>query len=197
MPRPSRQVDRTRRSLLDAFAQLLGSTAFDAITVAQVSDAADVSRQSFYRHFGDLDALTEAYFERIFDEFEDAASELDPAQGLSPYLALFRTLHHHRAELLGFASERLRPRLFGTLWAYQTRLQGYARKEGESEHGDVVIAYQSGGTSAVVMEWVTQGMTEPPEVIADMLAHVQAAFSDRQQFLPTVLAQHTARTQHP
>lgn len=188
----SRQVDRTRRLLLDAFAQLLTQVPPDELGVAQITETADVSRQSFYRHFGDIDALAAAYFDRIFDEYEDALRHHSGEGEPAAYRMLFRTLHAHAAELLVFGNDRMRPRLFAALLSYQARLQAYASEidpaSDEAEYVRAMIAYQSGGTAAVITQWVAQGMTVAPDEIADTLAEVQGVFRDRRQFLPAILA---------
>lgn len=55
--RPDRRILRTRNALGDALIQLMQERPFDAITVQQVLDRANVSRATFYAHFRDKDDL--------------------------------------------------------------------------------------------------------------------------------------------
>ena len=57
MPNADRRVRRTRKTLHDALISLLLERNYDAITVQEILDRADVGRSTFYAHFGDKDEL--------------------------------------------------------------------------------------------------------------------------------------------
>lgn len=63
---------RTRQLLQGALLQLLGSKAFDDISVQDITDAATVNRATFYDHYADKFALLEALiaggFHRMLEE---------------------------------------------------------------------------------------------------------------------------------
>ena len=63
---------RTRQLLQGALLQLLGSKAFDDISVQDIADAATVNRATFYDHYTDkfalLEALIAAGFHRMLEE---------------------------------------------------------------------------------------------------------------------------------
>jgi AcrR family transcriptional regulator len=50
---PDRRILRTRRSLLDALVGLILEKGYEAVTVQDVIDRADVGRSTFYAHFHD------------------------------------------------------------------------------------------------------------------------------------------------
>jgi DNA-binding transcriptional regulator YbjK len=52
-----RRSNRTREHLQQALFELLETHAYDAITIQQIADCADVSRATFYLHFESKDAL--------------------------------------------------------------------------------------------------------------------------------------------
>jgi len=66
--RPDRRVRKTRRALGDAMFDLLTKKRYEAITVQDVIDRADVSRSTFYAHFVDKDEL-------FLDAFRDLRRE--------------------------------------------------------------------------------------------------------------------------
>ncbi len=57
LPRLDPRVKRTRRLLRQAFTELLAAKDFDAITVQDITDRAEVNRATFYAHFEDKFAL--------------------------------------------------------------------------------------------------------------------------------------------
>jgi AcrR family transcriptional regulator len=66
------RIRRTRQLLQGALLQLLGSKAFDDISVQDITDAATVNRATFYDHYTDKFALLEAFiaggFHRMLQE---------------------------------------------------------------------------------------------------------------------------------
>ena len=57
MNTPDRRIRRTQKSLHDALIALLLEKNYDAITVQEVLDRADVGRSTFYAHFQSKDEL--------------------------------------------------------------------------------------------------------------------------------------------
>ena len=55
--RPDRRVTRTRRALKEALTDLILERGYEAVTVQDVIDRADVGRSTFYAHFIDKDDL--------------------------------------------------------------------------------------------------------------------------------------------
>lgn len=55
--RPDRRVSRTRRALKDALTDLILEKGYEAVTVQDIIDRADVGRSTFYSHFIDKDDL--------------------------------------------------------------------------------------------------------------------------------------------
>jgi AcrR family transcriptional regulator len=57
-----RRVQRTRKSVIDAFVQLVRSRPYDSIRIGDVLRDADVGRSTFYAHYrGKDDLLTQAF----------------------------------------------------------------------------------------------------------------------------------------
>ncbi len=72
-----RRAKRSRRLLLEAFRALLTEKTFDAITVQDVSERADVNRGTFYAHFPDKYALLEQV---VGESFEQALLDRVPME---------------------------------------------------------------------------------------------------------------------
>jgi AcrR family transcriptional regulator len=75
--RRDRRVARTRRALLDAFYALLGERRYQAISVGDVVERADVGRSTFYQHFSGKDELLRHSMEPLLAMIADAAGAGD------------------------------------------------------------------------------------------------------------------------
>ncbi len=95
-----RRVVRTRTALYDALVTLIRRRHYDAISVQDVLDEANVGRSTFYAHFKSKDELLERSLERLRALLEHtwqaALSEADDAEAI-PY-AYTRALFEHVAE---------------------------------------------------------------------------------------------------
>jgi AcrR family transcriptional regulator len=89
-PRPDRRVSKTRKALKDALTDLILEKGYEAVTVQDVIDRADVGRSTFYAHFIDKDDLLMAILADLEVPGPDTSSWNvdDPAFGWT--LELFR-----------------------------------------------------------------------------------------------------------
>jgi AcrR family transcriptional regulator len=91
-------VEHQRLRLLAAMAEALGEHGYAAVTTTHVSERANVSTSTFYKHFGNLwDCLLAAYVaaaDRLCETIEAACAEAEPDSdrvlaGVEASLALF------------------------------------------------------------------------------------------------------------
>src|ERR1700759_1623874 len=77
MPQPPRRGRRPRTyaAVLDATSALLAATSLSDLSVAQILEAADVGRTSFYEHFASKDDVVVKLMASLSDE---VARELEP-----------------------------------------------------------------------------------------------------------------------
>ncbi|NAZ86066.1 TetR/AcrR family transcriptional regulator [Kineococcus indalonis] len=97
-PRQRRQA-ATRRALAEHALRLFAERGYEATTVADIADAADVSTRTFFRHVPDKDEAMFAADEDVFALVVEAAAAAPP--GTAP---LARLLHGVRA-LAGSAEQ--------------------------------------------------------------------------------------------
>ncbi|MFW5690944.1 MAG: TetR/AcrR family transcriptional regulator [Chloroflexota bacterium] len=70
-----RRIRRTRRLLRDALMELITEKGYDAITVQDITDRADVARSTFYLHYRDKDELL---FRSMREIYDDLLARVDP-----------------------------------------------------------------------------------------------------------------------
>jgi AcrR family transcriptional regulator len=74
--RGARRKRETRDKLLRAAFRLIAERGIDAIAINEITEAADVGFGSFYNHFESKDAVYEAVYQAVFDDFGDALTRL-------------------------------------------------------------------------------------------------------------------------
>ena len=72
-----RRVRRTRRALRDALVAVIQEKGYDATTVQDIADRADVGRSTFYAHFEDKEAL-------LVSALQDLHVMTEPGAGKGP-----------------------------------------------------------------------------------------------------------------
>jgi len=90
-----RRIQRTRRTLQDALLELMVEKGYDAITVQDVIDRANVGRSTFYAHFQDKEDLFLSSFEILRAEFETHLANA-PQAGASPWDISLMLFEHAR-----------------------------------------------------------------------------------------------------
>ena len=121
-----RRVNRTRKALKEALADLILEKGYESVTVQDIIDRADVGRSTFYAHFVDKDDLLMA----LLADFDMPAADVssrqsdDPAFGWT--LELFRHFGSGRRLFKAVASSQS-----GALARRETtqRLEDLARAE--------------------------------------------------------------------
>jgi AcrR family transcriptional regulator len=103
MSRSDRRVQRTRKLLQDAIMQLIGEKGYDAITVQDILDRANVGRATFYAHYQNKEDLFLAHHHEFSAEFglgrwtSEQLEASDPPETLISFLQIIgenRSLYH-------------------------------------------------------------------------------------------------------
>src|SRR6266508_1641356 len=107
---PDRRVQKTRKLLQDALIELVAEKGYEAITIQELLDRANVGRSTFYAHFQDKDQLLHSILARLDElfvqhekQFLDAkknfgnADIMNLSPEFSPTLSLFQFIgQNHR-----------------------------------------------------------------------------------------------------
>lgn len=94
---PDRRIQRTRQLLLNSLIELILEKGYEAITVQNIIDRANVGRSTFYSHFQDKEDLLLSGFESLGDVFENFFNQTSPeATSWSFSMALFQHAEEQR-----------------------------------------------------------------------------------------------------
>jgi AcrR family transcriptional regulator len=173
-----RRVRRTRRALHDALLALMIEKSYDAITVQDIIDRADVGRSTFYSHFTDKRDLLDSGFEDLNRLL--ARPPASAARGREDLLRFSLPLfqHAHAQQRLARAlvarrgaspvHDRLHKVLRGTIRAELDEL--VAQRPGARRADELTVTYISGALVAVISSWLDTAPDKSPEEV-DALFH--------------------------
>src|SRR5919198_490159 len=91
-----RRVARTRRTLHEALIRLIKRKGYDALTVQEIIDSADVGRATFYAHYRGKDDLLRGGFKALTDELRSARRSAAAAGAEAPLA--FSAMFEHAAK---------------------------------------------------------------------------------------------------
>ena len=73
--KPDRRVLRTRKQLSEALMSLILEKGYDAVTIEEITERADLGRTTFYLHFKDKEELLFKSLQAVYD---DLVSQIEP-----------------------------------------------------------------------------------------------------------------------
>ena len=82
--RLDRRTNRTRRQLRDALLALILEKGFDAVTVEDITERADLGRTTFYLHYRDKEELLRESLEALVDDLISTIARTPMADWISP-----------------------------------------------------------------------------------------------------------------
>jgi AcrR family transcriptional regulator len=148
---------------------------YDAITVQDIIDRADVGRSTFYSHFTDKRDLLDSGFEDLNQLLAQPA--VRGGEGMLRFsLPLFQHAHAHRrlarALVAGRGANPIQDRfhqvLTSTIRAELDEL--VAQHQGALRADDLTVDYISGALLAVITNWLNTAPQKTPEEV-DALFH--------------------------
>ena len=161
--------------LAEAVKTLMETESLDKITVRDIVTAAQITRQSFYRHFQDKYDLVNWYFERLAEKsFKLMGVQYTLREGL---LKKFEFIRQEKT----FFSQAFRSQDYNSLmrYDYQCILDFYTEwierktRRPLTPQIQFLLEMYCEGSMQMTVKWVTQGAKESPETIVDLLIDAQ------------------------
>jgi AcrR family transcriptional regulator len=180
-----RRVRRTRELLQKALIELIGERSYDAITVQQIVDCANVGRTTFYAHFSSKDDLFISCHEAIVSEFHHIHSH--PESLLSPeastgMISAYRHLVEARPLLFPiFQSQShdgqliLRRIRDGSAQDIETALRAIFVEADSAIPLNILANYLAGAQIALMQWWLEKRQPYTPETLAQTFHRLQRA----------------------
>src|SRR5688572_22610974 len=86
--KPDRRVEKSKRALADALVRLMIDKGYEAITVADIAERANVGRSTFYAHYADKEDLLQESLQGLRQHLTTVAPRRQDTEGpMHPALA--------------------------------------------------------------------------------------------------------------
>lgn len=173
--KPDRRTRRTKHSLSDALVELIQEKHYDAITVQDVLDRADVGRSTFYAHYRDKEDLFLSDWERLLDGVVRHLNWQNVQAGrFLPVRELFGHLRDYLRFYQALAKSRKTELIFKTGHSHLAKgihqaLTVYlADKPQPSVPAPVLANYLAGELFNLLKWWLDHDLPYPPERMDEM-----------------------------
>lgn len=169
-----RRSQRTRRLVMSALMDLLAEKSYDAITVQDLLDRANIGRSTFYSHYFDKEDVLASVAEQMLELLSKPLSQRDAGQGILPSLALFQHAlqnHQHlRAMLRGRAREVVWDAAQASLGRTieQALAAPFAKNRSPSVPLPVLAEYLAGAFLNLLKWWIETEMPYSPAQMDDI-----------------------------
>ncbi|MEO3809282.1 TetR/AcrR family transcriptional regulator [Sphaerisporangium sp. B11E5] len=169
---PDRRVRRTRQAIQRALVELILEKGYDAVTVTDVIDRADIGRSTFYAHYTSKQEVLFGNLDR-FTEFLRAESEASPGKLFAFSLPMFQHIQEQRTLLRALIGRRSGSPVVAhsekvLAGIVRGELLAYLPDGGHPPRPlDLMVTGIVGAFMALVREWVEGDLTETPEVMND------------------------------
>ncbi|MFP7494500.1 TetR/AcrR family transcriptional regulator [Terribacillus saccharophilus] len=181
---PDKRVEKTQQALKDALLQLMTKKSLLKIHISEITEAAGVSRGSFYTHYDKKEDLLDELSEDMLDEMTIAFRK--PYERLGtidfrnlPPVSIVLFDHFLKNEafyqlMLGDNSvnlfkEKMTARLHGL---FRTDYAFYFRQIDAEIDLDLFCTYRIHGMIGLIVEWIQRGFDKPASFMAEQLLHI-------------------------
>ncbi len=173
IPDQDRRVKRTQRLLAQALIQLTLDKGYDAVTIRDITDLADVGYTTFFRHYADKDALLNEVLNVVM---EDLIKLLQPQDRPTDPILIGRLLFHYveghrevsRVLLNNRASTALVQQVIAT--ATSTILHNQTARPGSRVPIEIAAHHIVASTLALIEWWLNNESPYPPEYMGEVYA---------------------------
>lgn len=181
--RIDRRIQRTRRELREALFALIIERGYEAITVLDITERANMGRTTFYLHYHEKEELLVESMKELLSELRQGV-EPEQAEICAYYTRSIRIFKHIARH------SRLYQALFGeagppgiaSLWKtyfaelYQRRvLSQFCTDESTSVKHDLLAAHAAGSLMGLIDYWLENDLSPSAEEMGDLYWHLMSA----------------------
>ena len=188
MPKMDRRIQRTRELLQKALIGLIDERGYNAITIQDIVDRANIGRTTFYKHYASKDDLFMSCHEAIVSSFQFerlykhplSREELLEREAPPRMILAFQHLDETRARLSPIFQGKDGPLILKQIRdrsakEIEANLRAIMPKADDSIPLDILAGYLAGAQLALVLWWLEKRRTHTPKDIVQALHRLQRA----------------------
>lgn len=188
MTKTDRRVHRTRELLQKALIELINESKYDAVTIQEIVDRANVGRTTFYQHYSSKDELFLSCHQTIISEFhfgplyphplsrEKLLSSEAPSEMTRAYRHLKEAWTHLSPIFQGKDGSLILRRIReSSVQEIEENLRTVFSEADSAIPFDVLANYLVGAQMAVIQWWLEKRLIYSPEHLALSLHSLQRA----------------------
>lgn len=174
MPKVDRRIVKTQEAMKKAVLELMSEKSFDAITIQDIADRANINRGTIYLHYQDkydlLDKLIESHFVEL-EAMDKWACEMDWIDALVPYFEYFERNYLFFSTMLASKDAKGAPSSFRTqllanfMDGFESEIDRESGKNADLKD-DVILQFAGTAYVGIIEWWIRNGMPYPPKVMA-------------------------------
>ena len=168
-----RRSQRTRQALGDAFVELMVEKGYEAVSIKDIIDRANVGRSTFYAHYRDKEELFVGQMDRLVDLLSRHASQqVSEENPFFPSLGLFHHIQEHWKlyKILAWESSGINLLTRALQKSLSEQIEGSLVASGQTYEVPVPILanFLSGSFLSLVKWWLDNKMIYSPEQMDEM-----------------------------
>ena len=159
-----KDVSYASQQISAAMIELLKENAFSDISVSEICEKAQVSRNSFYRNFADREDILYKHIRFLLNEWDKYREYNDKGSGAEFFGNVFAFLKHNE-DFFSLLSKR---NMLHVLLRVIKDMHG-----AKPEHDNIaayLTSFMSYGTFGWIEEWINRGMQESAESMTELLS---------------------------
>ena len=174
MKKVDRRILRTRRMLGEALIELILEKGFDAVTIRDITDRADIAYATFYRHYDGKEDLLIDQVKKVMRSLEEIAQETGSDYFQVEGILLFEHVEAKQdlyRSLLGSKSNRYVIQQLKEMIMDSVRERAYARYKNVKYPAiplEVLINHTAVGTLELIAWWLDNDKMYSIELMADI-----------------------------
>lgn len=148
---------RSKNWLEEALLALLEEKKYESITIKEICEKADLSRQTFYQIFESKEEILSYHFSILFEEFAQGLAEMEihTVFDISRQFFLFFYKHRDFVEIL--IVNHLTYMLDEQFKIYLNKIDVFRHAVSDASHVDYITAYVVGALTQILLHWFEQG----------------------------------------
>ena len=166
-------AEQSKKTIAEAMLKVMKIYDYKEITVTQITQEAQVSRKTFYRHFRDKDEVLKHLFDSLYQECISSITN----RGIHHYwdvVQCFFDFWEKHSETLKLMNQSNRvPQLFEESYGRSFEVFRSVKSEDIAEHYKAqlpyLLAYSIGGMNSMLIKWIENGMSIPSSTLISCL----------------------------